>query len=74
MLLFEKLEGKINIKVINTGSQSSFSDSTKSIGSLSGFDKYLGQIQTILRLQKQMVEMRYLQTVFEAIYLHLPLQ
>jgi hypothetical protein len=24
----EKLEGKINIKVINTGSQSSFSDST----------------------------------------------
>jgi hypothetical protein len=29
----EKLEGKINIKVINTGSQVLFSDSTKSIGS-----------------------------------------
>jgi hypothetical protein len=70
----EKLEGKINIKVINTGSQSSFSDLHKINRFFSGFDKYLGQIQTILRLQKQMAEMKYLQTVFEAIYLHLPQQ
>ncbi|MNG12229.1 hypothetical protein D3C84_958280 [compost metagenome] len=35
----EKFEGRINIKVIKTGNQSSFSDSKKSIGSVRVLDK-----------------------------------
>ncbi|MNR52530.1 hypothetical protein D3C85_1723910 [compost metagenome] len=35
----EKFEGRININVIKTGSQSSFNDSKKSIGSVRVLDK-----------------------------------
>ena len=39
--MVEKLDGSININVIKTGNQSCFNDSTKSIGSVRVFDKYL---------------------------------
>ena len=37
----EKLDGRINIKVIKTGSHNSFKDSTKSIGFSLVLDRYL---------------------------------